>query len=185
MPEGVNTRKCIRACARGIVYTLKKDPRALALHLLHPLLRVVPVEAARLTPRRVSGLGRQGHRQRGRTPAWARPDLPVKSSSTVRENVRLRPSPRVLRGAGLAILRSLKNGPSNKRVTKCTENPVFRGGWLVKMAPFFSAHGVPEDGTRTQGEGVKISNRHFRQDHAPSFAEDISRFWGSKPHDGL
>ena len=78
MPEGVNTRKCIRACARGIVYTLKKDPRALALHLLHPLLRVVPVEAARLTPRRVSGLGRQGHRQRGRTPAWTRRGLPVK-----------------------------------------------------------------------------------------------------------
>ena len=133
MPEGVNPRKCIRACARGIVYTSKKDPRALALHLRPPRLRAVPVEGPRLSSWRVSGLGRQGHRQRGRTPAWARPDLPVKSSSTVRESVLLRPSPRVLRGAGLAILRSLKNGSSNKRVTKCTENPDL----------------VPEEGTPT------------------------------------
>ena len=185
MPEGVNPRKCIRACARGIVYTSKKDPRALALHLRPPRLRAVPVEGPRLSPWRVSGLRRQGLRQRGRTPARTRLDLPVKSSSTAPESVRLRPSPRVLQGAGLAFLRSLKNGPSNKRVTKCTENPLFRGGWLVKMAPFFSGHGVPEDGTRTQGEGVKISNRHIVQDHAPSFGKDISRFWGSKPHDGL
>lgn len=120
MPEGVNTRKCIRACARGIVYTLKKDPRALALHLLHPLLRVVPAEAARLSPRRVSGLRHQGPRQRSRTPAWTRRGLPVKSSSTVRERARLRPFPRVLW--------SRKNGSSNKRVTKCTENPVLRSG---------------------------------------------------------
>ena len=152
MPEGVNTRKCIRACARGIVYTLKKDPRALALHLLHPLLRVVPVEAARLSPRRVSGLRHQGLRQCGRTPAWTRRGLPVKSSSTVRESVLLRPSPRVLQSPK----NDPKNGPSNKRVTKCTENPVFRGGWLVKMAPFFSGHGVPEDGTRTQGRGENL-----------------------------
>ena len=113
-PEDVNTRKCIRACARGIVYTLKKDPRALALHLLHPLLRVVPVEAARLSPRRVSGLRHQGLRQRGRTPAWTRRGLPVKSSSTVRESVRLRPSPR-LSGAPVSTSSGgVKNGPSNK-----------------------------------------------------------------------
>ena len=129
-PEGVNTRKCIRACARGIVYTLKKDPRALALHLLHPQLRAVPVEATRLSPRRVSGLRLQGPRQRGRTPAWTRHGLPVKSSSTVRERARLRPSLRVLG----SVLRSQKNGPSNKRVTKCTENPVLWGGGSARCA---------------------------------------------------
>lgn len=151
-PEDVNTRKCIRACARGIVYTLKKDPRALALHLLHPLLRVVPVEAARLSPRRVSGLRHQGLRQRGRTPAWTRRGLPVKSSSTVRESVLLRPSPRVLQSPK----NDPKNGPSNKRVTKCTKNPVLRCGRRVKMAPFISAHGVPEYGTAAPVGGVNL-----------------------------
>lgn len=163
-PEDVNTRKCIRACARGIVYTLKKDPRALALHLLHPLLRVVPVEAARLSPRWVSGLRHQGLRQRGRTPAWTRRGLPVKSSSTVRESVLLRPSPRVLQSPK----NDPKNGPSNKRVTKCTKNP--------RLVP---GHGTPTP------YGVIISSAHFRADHAPSFGKDISRFWGPKPHDGL
>lgn len=129
MPEGVNPRKCIRACARGIVYTSKKDPRALALHLRPPRLRAVPVEAARLSPRRVSGLGRQGHRQRGRTPARTRLDLPVKSS----ESVRLRPSPRPSGAPVSTSSGGVKNGPSNKRVTKCTENPDL----------------VPEDGTPT------------------------------------
>ncbi len=152
MPEGVNTRKCIRACARGIVYTLKKDPRALALHLLHPLLRAVPVEATRLSPRRASGLRLQGPRQRGRTPAWTRHGLPVKSSSTVRESVLLRPSPRVLQSPK----NDPKNGPSNKRVTKCTKNPVLRCGRRVKMAPFISAHGVPEYGTSAPVGGVNL-----------------------------
>jgi len=133
MPEGVNTRKCIRACARVIVYTLKKDPRALALHLLHPLLRVVPVEAARLSPRRVSGLRHQGLRQRGRTPAWTRRGLPVKSSFTVRERARPRPFPRPSGAPVSTSSGGAKNGPSNKRVTKCTENPDY----------------VPEDGTPT------------------------------------
>ncbi len=142
-PEDVNTRKCVRACARGIVYTSKKDPRALALHLLHPQLRVVLVEVPRLTPRQVSGIGRQGLRQRGRTPARTRLDLPVKSSSTVRESVRLRPSPRVLQ--------SRKNGPSNKRVTKCTENPVLLSGSGLRCATF--RH------TRQEGEAVEISGR--------------------------
>jgi hypothetical protein len=159
-PEDVNTRKCVRACARGIVYTSKKDPRALALHLLHPQLRVVLVEVPRLTPRQVSGIGRQGLRQRGRTPARTRLDLPVKSSSTVRESVRLRPSPR--------FLRSRKNGPSNKRVTKCTENPYL----------------VPGYGTVPQG-AVKKARRASLKTTSPSFGKDISRFWGSKPHDGL
>lgn len=142
-PEDVNTRKCVRACARGIVYTLKKDPRALALRLLHPQLRAVPVEATRLSPRRVSGFRLQGPRQRGRTSARKRPSRPVKSSSTVRESVRLRPSPRVLQ--------SRKNGPSNKRVTKCTENPVLWGGSGLRCATF--RH------TRQEGEAVEISGR--------------------------
>lgn len=121
-PEDVNTRKCVRACARGIVYTGRKDPRALALHLR--------ISGLRLSPRRASGLGRQGLRQRGRTPARKRPSRPVKSSSTVRESVRLRPSLRVLG----SVLRSRKNGPSNKRVTKCTENPVLWGGGSSRCA---------------------------------------------------
>ena len=156
MPEGVNTRKCIRACARGIVYTLKKDPRALALHLLHPLLRVVPVEAARHTPRRVSGLGRQGHRQRGRTPARTRLDLPVKSSSTVRESVRLRPSPRLSGAPGSTSSGGVKNGPSNKRVTKCTENP--------RLVP---GHGTPTPlwGDNLFGPLSRRPRAQFRKRH--------------------
>jgi len=106
MPEGVNTRKCFRARTRGIVYTLKKDLRTLALHLLHPLLRVFPAEAARLSPRRVSGLRHQRLCQRGRTPAWTTLDLPVKSFSTVRESARLRPSPRLLWSDSTAGMRT-------------------------------------------------------------------------------
>lgn len=138
-PEDVNTRKCVRACARGIVYTGRKDPRALALHLR--------ISGLRLTPRRASGLGRQGLRQRGRTPARKRPSRPVKSSSTVRESVRLRPSLRVLG----SVLRSRKNGPSNKRVTKCTENPVLWGGGSSRCAGRWHACKV--------GEAVEISGR--------------------------
>ena len=164
-PEDVNTRKCVRACARGIVYTLKKDPRALALHLLHPLLRVVPVEATRLPPRRVSGLGRQGHRQRGRTPARTRLELPVKSSSTVRESVRLRPSTRPSGAPASPSSGRVKNGPSNKRVTKCTENPDL----------------VPEEGT-PQGVGGENLFRAFRPRPRPqSRGRHISFLRGKTP----
>ena len=36
-----------------------------------------------------------------------------------------------------------------------------------------------------KGGGGRNLSADIAQDHAPSFAEDISRFWGSKPHDGL
>lgn len=103
MVEDVNTRKMFRACARGIVYTYRRTPRALALHL--QLCGVGPssVEAGGAAVRGLSAPGRPRlHRTSGK-PSRARLCVPMGHQSTARAIVRLRPSLRPGEGVRLAL----------------------------------------------------------------------------------